>query len=193
MVIQLYVTVSAKIRDSGFYSATFEIANFYIDNYLIQTLVIMVGFGIVLYILDFYRNTIVYQILKDEIHVFRGMITKSHKVVPFRTITNIGIKRYPSDRLTGLATIEIHTAGGSSGSGILREKTVEQKIEGLYFDELKSFADTIILKIHELSKIQDIEISKDSISSPTNLGTKNQILNDILVEFKHIINDLQIN
>lgn len=46
-----------------------------------------------------------------------GVITRSVKHVPFRTVTNLEVKRDPLDRLLGIGTLKIQTAGMSGQSG----------------------------------------------------------------------------
>lgn len=78
-----------------------------------------------------YYRSLRYEIQADEIIVHAGVITKSVKHVPFRTVTNIKIKRGPLERLLGLGTLQIQTAGMSGQSG------VEESLLGLVnYDEI---------------------------------------------------------
>lgn len=72
-----------------------------------------------------YYRSLRYEIHEDEVIVYAGIITKSVKHVPFRTVTNIEIKRGPVDRLFSIGTLNIQTAGMSGQSG------VEEKLVGL--------------------------------------------------------------
>ncbi|MGD9380934.1 MAG: PH domain-containing protein [Candidatus Thorarchaeota archaeon] len=76
-----------------------------------------------------------------EIYVKKGVLTVTEKHVPFRTITSIFSKKGVFDRLFGIGSVEIQTAGmtgGSSPSGFQAEP--EEKLEGLpYFNELRDF------------------------------------------------------
>jgi hypothetical protein len=61
--------------------------------------------------------------------------------VPFRTITSIFSKKGVFDRLFGIGSVEIQTAGmtGGSSPGGFQAKP-EEKLEGLpYFNELRDF------------------------------------------------------
>jgi uncharacterized membrane protein YdbT with pleckstrin-like domain len=60
-----------------------------------------------------YYNTIHYEIRQDEVIVYAGFITKTVKHVPFRTITNLQVTRGLLDRLLGLGSLYIETAGSS--------------------------------------------------------------------------------
>jgi hypothetical protein len=76
-----------------------------------------------------------------EIYVKKGILTVTEKHVPFRTITSIFSKKGVFDRLFGIGSVEIQTAGmtgGSSPSGF--QAKPEEKLEGLpYFNELRDF------------------------------------------------------
>jgi membrane protein YdbS with pleckstrin-like domain len=66
-----------------------------------------------------------------EIYVKKGIVTVTRKHVPFRAITNISSNIGPFDRLFGIGSVHIETAGfsGSSQTG------PEEKIEGIVFHE----------------------------------------------------------
>jgi membrane protein YdbS with pleckstrin-like domain len=65
----------------------------------------------------FYYRSLEYQILEDEVIVYAGVWTKSVKHVPYRTVTNLKVKRDPFDRMLGMGTVEIQTAGISGQAG----------------------------------------------------------------------------
>jgi membrane protein YdbS with pleckstrin-like domain len=60
-----------------------------------------------------YCNSLCYEIHEDEVIVRVGIITKSVKHVPFRTVTNIKVSQGPFDRIFGLGTLHVETAGMS--------------------------------------------------------------------------------
>lgn len=64
-----------------------------------------------------YFNRLRYLIHPDEVVVEVGIITQSVKHVPFRTVTNIQVTRGPFDRLFGIGTLKIQTAGMSGQTG----------------------------------------------------------------------------
>jgi len=85
-----------------------------------------------------YVNRIEYSVIAEsgeampEIYVKKGLFNVSHKHVPFRTITNISSRTGIFDRLFGIGTVEIETAGIAvhrAGKG------PEEKIEGIMFYE----------------------------------------------------------
>lgn len=64
-----------------------------------------------------YSRSLTYEIQDDEVIVRVGIITKSVKHVPYRTVTNLEVKRDPFDRLLGLGTLKVQTAGMSGQTG----------------------------------------------------------------------------
>ena len=64
-----------------------------------------------------YYRSLQYEIHDDEVIVRAGVITKTVKHVPFRTVTNLEVKQGPFDRLFGIGTLKIQTAGMSGQSG----------------------------------------------------------------------------
>lgn len=68
-------------------------------------------------IAPFYYRSLKFRILEDEVIVHAGVWTKSVKHVPYRTVTNLRVKRGPLDRMLGIGTLEIQTAGRSGQTG----------------------------------------------------------------------------
>jgi len=64
-----------------------------------------------------YYRSLRYEIHEDEVIVYAGAITKSVKHVPFRTVTNLKVMQGPLDRLFGIGTLNIQTAGMSGQTG----------------------------------------------------------------------------
>lgn len=83
-----------------------------------------------------------------EIYVKKGLINVTQKHVPFRTITNISSRTGPIDRLFGIGTVEIQTAGYSGGAG--GQVGPEEKLEGItFYDQVRDFI------LQELRKFRD--------------------------------------
>ncbi len=74
----------------------------------------------------FYVRGIEYQVGEREVIVKKGIINKMEKHIPFRTITNISSRYGPYDRLFGIGTVQIETAGRSGA-----QTGPEEKIEGI--------------------------------------------------------------
>lgn len=69
-----------------------------------------------------YYRSMKYEIQDDEVIVRVGILTHSVKHVPYRTVTNIAVKRDILDRwFFNLGTLEIQTAG-ISGQNVAEEK-----------------------------------------------------------------------
>ena len=65
-----------------------------------------------------YYRSLSYEIQDDEVIVRVGIITKSVKHVPYRTVTNVTINRGILDRsLFNMGTLNIQTAGMSGSTG----------------------------------------------------------------------------
>jgi membrane protein YdbS with pleckstrin-like domain len=89
-----------------------------------------------------YINSIEYSVISEsgesmpEIYVQKGILTITRKHVPFRTITNISSNAGIFDRIFGLGSVSIETAGysGSNQTG------PEEKLEGIrFYEELRDF------------------------------------------------------
>jgi membrane protein YdbS with pleckstrin-like domain len=96
----------------------------------------------VLIFVPFYFRSIEYSVKAEsgetmpEIYVKQGVITVTRKHVPFRTITNISSKAGLFDRLFGIGSVHIETAG-YSGS---HQTGPEVKLEGIvFYEEVRDF------------------------------------------------------
>lgn len=91
--------------------------------YLTISMIIMLSAAI---LTVFYVRGIEYQVGEREVIVKKGIINKMEKHIPFRTITNISSRYGPYDRLFGIGTVQIETAGKSGA-----QTGPEEKIEGI--------------------------------------------------------------
>ncbi|MFX0207640.1 MAG: PH domain-containing protein, partial [Candidatus Hodarchaeota archaeon] len=73
-----------------------------------------------------YTNTMEFQVLENEVIVKKGVINKEVKHIPLRNITNVSSRFGIYDRLFGIGTVEIETAGKSG-----QTTGPEAKIEGI--------------------------------------------------------------
>lgn len=97
-----------------------------------------------------------------EIYTKRGIITITKRHVPFRTITHVQTRRGVFDRIMGIGTILIETAGGKVGNqaaGLIPlllqkagagENKSEERIEGIRFHE--ELRDYILREMRSLGK-----------------------------------------
>ena len=102
-------------------------------------------------IIPLYLRSIEYSVLSDagevskEIFTKKGIINITRKHVPFRTITNISSRAGLFDRLFGIGSVEIETAGFSGATS-----SSEEKLEGItFYEELRDFI------LRELRKFKD--------------------------------------
>jgi membrane protein YdbS with pleckstrin-like domain len=84
-------------------------------------------------------------------------VTKKH--VPFRTITNIASRAGPIDRLFGIGTVEIQTAGFSGGAQAGRSP--EEKLEGItFYEQVRDFV------LQELRRFRDPYVTGTEVVHP---------------------------
>lgn len=92
--------------------------------------------------IPFYFRSVEYSVKAEtgetmpEVYVKKGVLTITRKHVPFRTITNISSRAGPFDRLFGIGSVHIETAG-YSGS---QQRGPEVKLEGIvFYEEVRDF------------------------------------------------------
>jgi membrane protein YdbS with pleckstrin-like domain len=85
-------------------------------NAMTLTSIVLSILVLVLFFTKKYIESINYEILDTEIVIHKGIITKKRTVIPYRTITNLVVKRSPLDRLFGISKVVIQTAGESASS-----------------------------------------------------------------------------
>lgn len=87
-----------------------------------------------------YYRSLSYEIQDDEVIVRVGIVTKSVKHVPYRTVTNVTINRGILDRtLFNMGTLNIQTAGMSGQSG------AEESLVGL--ENVQEIYETVVKKL----------------------------------------------
>jgi membrane protein YdbS with pleckstrin-like domain len=90
------------------------------EAYLITGLTLAVNviiLWLIFRLVPVYYRSLRYEIHEDEVVVYAGIITKSVKHVPFRTVTNLKVSRDPFDRMLGIGQLGIQTAGMSGNTG----------------------------------------------------------------------------
>ncbi len=113
-------------------------------------------------IVPIYLRSIEYSVITEEgttaseIFVKKGIINITRKHVPFRTITNISSRSGPFDRLFGIGSIEIETAGYSGSM-----TSAEEKLEGItFYEELRDFI------LRELRKFKGSYVTGTEVVHP---------------------------
>ncbi|MFX0052868.1 MAG: PH domain-containing protein [Candidatus Hermodarchaeota archaeon] len=90
---------------------------------------------IVLIILPFYVKSMEYTVHGDEVVVAKGLINRTVKYCPFRTVTNISTRAGLFDRLFGIGCVFVQTAGKSG-----QQTGPEERLEGLrLYHEIRDY------------------------------------------------------
>jgi membrane protein YdbS with pleckstrin-like domain len=110
-----------------------------------------------------YINSIEYSVKAEsgetmpEVYVKKGIVTVTRKHVPFRTITNISSKAGAFDRMFGIGSVNIETAGYSGTS----QTGPEEKLEGIvFYEEVRDFI------LNELRKFRDPYVTGTEVVLP---------------------------
>jgi membrane protein YdbS with pleckstrin-like domain len=122
-----------------------------------------------------------------EIYVKKGLVNVTKKHVPFRTITNISSRAGPIDRLFGIGTVEIQTAGYSGGAG--GQAGPEEKLEGItFYEEVRDFV------LQELRRFRDPYVTGTEIVHPVDEPVprlRDSLDDEILITLREIRNVLE--
>lgn len=131
--------------------------------------------------LSYYYKSMIYQLKENEMIVRRGVFHKIEKNVPFRAVTNLAIFRSLFDRMFGIGTIRLHTAG-YSGTPL-----PEENIEGLV--NYQEVYDKLIAKIRPLQAMTpraSVEVEEQDLGFQEQLRVNQQIL-ATLQEIKELL------
>jgi membrane protein YdbS with pleckstrin-like domain len=80
-----------------------------------------------------YSRSLRYEVQDDEVIVRAGIWTQSVKHVPYRTVTNLTVKRDVLDRWLGTGSLQIQTAGYSGSQSKAEESLVGlPNVEAVY-------------------------------------------------------------
>ncbi|MHA2309382.1 MAG: PH domain-containing protein, partial [Candidatus Heimdallarchaeaceae archaeon] len=96
-------------------------------NAMVLTSIVLIVLLSILFIVKQYIESINYEVLDTEIVIQKGILTKKRTIIPFRTITNLVVKRNPFDRLFGISKMIIQTAGESASA------QPEGRMIGIYY------------------------------------------------------------
>jgi len=112
-----------------------------------------------------------YTISEDRITIHKGILTKIKQNIPFRAVTDFILHRSLYDRILGIGSIKVQTAGQSQTTA-----TYEGNLDGLLeFDELHAQLRERIKIFHPL---KDEKVKGKS--------EKSDVLDEILQEIKEI-------
>jgi membrane protein YdbS with pleckstrin-like domain len=127
-----------------------------------------------------YYRSLNYEIQEDEVIVRAGIWTHSVKHVPYRTVTNLTIKRGILDRwLFGLGSLHIQTAGMSGTAG------AEEVLEGL-----SDVQEVYALVVKELGRFRG-GMAPTTTELEAHVGSVPTELDAILVELRAIRHALE--
>jgi uncharacterized membrane protein YdbT with pleckstrin-like domain len=128
-----------------------------------------------------YYSSLSYEVQDDEVIVRVGIITQSVKHVPYRTVTNITVKRDVLDRwFFGMGSLHIQTAGMSGQSG------AEEKLVGL-----PNVQEVYEMVVTELRRFRGGMAPTATEVEPGPLQASDETLTAILGELKAIRQALQ--
>ncbi|MFX1333945.1 MAG: PH domain-containing protein [Promethearchaeota archaeon] len=134
-IITFFVSLDNDSSEDNFGKWLVEYSQDLILLYLIISMMLMLLTAI---LVVYYVRNIEYIIDDTEVIVKKGIINKTITHVPFRTITNVSSRYGLYDRVFGIGTCEIETAGKSG-----QQTGPEEKIEGIVnFKEVRD----VILK-----------------------------------------------
>jgi len=137
----------------------------------------LVWYGIAMGLSGPYYRSLKYEIQDDEVIVRAGIWEKSVKHVPYRTVTNLTVKRGILDRWLGIGTLNIQTAGMSGTTG------AEESLVGLpNVDEIYETVGT------EMRRFRG---GMSPTMADTDVPESADVMQEILVEIKAIRESLE--
>jgi membrane protein YdbS with pleckstrin-like domain len=125
-----------------------------------------------------YYRSLRYEIHEDEVIVHVGIWTQSIKHVPYRTVTNLTIKRDILDRQFNLGTLEIQTAGLSDSTG-----RAEQSLVGLV--DAQAVYERVVERLRRFRGGMEPTMSEESASA-VDPSPSARVLEEILAELRAI-------
>ena len=123
---------------------------------------IILGFLISILWAGFYWNKYQFELGQERITITRGVIGKRVVNIPYERVQNVNISRGVLERIFGLYSVEIETAGGfgiGGTGGYGTRMTAEGDIQGLTNPE--PITDYIIAKSKGKETLQDSLVDKD--------------------------------
>ena len=144
--------VSSELAESQrdvLFQSFFWMGVIYMAIWFVITIFYVVG-------MHLYVKSMLFIVHGHEIVVHKGLINKSEKHVPYRTVTNISMNTGPFDRLFGIGSIEIQTAGGK---GYSLDESAEEKLEGIKV--YREVRDYILIQLRQFQAADGTSVSKD--------------------------------
>ena len=140
--------------------------------WLICLCLISIMWIVFLPLIHFWIKNLSYFIRDDRITIQSGILTKKEKNIPYRSITDFVLVRGPFDRMLGIGTIKIQTAGQST-------EGYEGSLSGLLdYGPLHTDLKAKLITLHP--------ISESTTTSDPIKQTNDSVLIQILEELKEI-------
>ena len=140
----------------------------------------MTWYGIALGLSGPYYRSLKYEVQDEEVIVNAGIVTKSVKHVPYRTVTNLTVKRDIIDRMLGIGTLNIQTAGMSGTTG------AEEALVGL--PNVQEVYEQVVTELRRFRGGMSPTMAAEDGEVPTDAA---QTLGSILTELKTIRQQLE--
>jgi len=142
--------------------------------WIIAVIAILVMWLIAYPIAILWIRNLSYLIQEDRITIHKGILTKTHQNIPYRSVTDFILQRSLYDRFLGIGSIRIQTAGQSqSATGY------EGNMAGLV--EYEKFHNQLREKLRLLHPISESLTTSESVEK-----SMGQILEQMLQELKAI-------
>ncbi len=172
------IMLSAAILHLIFYLT--ETGNEAISITWIATIGTLVAMWIISYpVIYFWIENLEYIIYDDRVSIHKGIVTKTVQNIPFRAITDFALVRTLYDRILGIGSIKIQTAGKSAQSASQYEGSLSGLLD---YETLHTELRTIIRSLHPLAE------SATTVEPGKTPG--NKLLEEILEELRGIRKDL---
>ena len=133
-----------------------------------------------------YYRSLRYEIHEDEMIVNVGIVTQSVKHVPFRTVTNLTVKRGILNRWLGTGTVNIQTAGISGSSG-----EPEQSLVGL--ENPHEVYEMVVAALHRFRGGMSPTNAEEEMPAVASDEASSEALNAILNEVRAIRQAMERN
>jgi len=156
-----------------------ELGWVYVLIYLVAN---AIWIAVALVLIPPYCRSISYELGEEEIVVRKGIITQTVQTVPYRTITNLEVKRGPLDRMLGMGGIHIQTAGYS------QQSTAEARLVGL--EDYEQVADRIYTALRRYRAPSE-SVPSAGLEEPSETGRAQETLERILATLQSIARRLQ--
>ncbi|MFC1509176.1 PH domain-containing protein [Candidatus Omnitrophota bacterium] len=124
-----------------------------------------------LWIPAFYK-TLEYRIDSEAVKASKGVFWKKHTSVPYAKITNVDITEGPLQRMYGIGTVHVQTAGAGGAQGAVAE---------LRLDGVTDYA-----RLKEIVMAGVLGVSPRVTGDPTPINGGTDIMHQMLAELKAI-------